>query len=93
MESSGSEEKAVGQFDFDALERWRSAGGGRGTAEVERWRSSGGRGGAEVERWRREGDRQPFDHLRQLDKCNVNNPFENKHIVMMLKSPPEDGPK
>ena len=79
MESTGSDEKAAGQFDFDALERWRT-GGGRG---------------AEVERWRREveGERQPFDHLRQLDKCSVNNPFENKHIAMMLKSQPEEAPK
>ena len=57
------------------------------------WRGGGGRG-SEVERWRREVEAErPFDHLRQLDKCNVNNPFENKHIAMMLKSPPEDGPK
>ena len=79
MESSGSDEKAVGQLDFEALERWRG-GGGRGS---------------EVERWRREveSERQPFDHLRQLDKCNVNNPFENKHIAMMLKSQPEEASK
>lgn len=79
MESSVSDEKAVGQLDFDALERWRS-GGGRG-------------GGAE--RWRREveAERQPFDHLRQLDKCNVNNPFENKHMAMMLKSQPQEAQK
>ena len=84
MESSGShggsDEKAgAGQFDFEALERWRSTGGG-------------GRGGEVETRWRREGERLPFDQLR-LDKCNVNNPFENKHIAMMLKSQPEEAPK
>ena len=76
----GSDEKAGDQFGFDALGRWRS-GGGRG---------------AEAERWRREvepGERLPFDHLRSLDKCNVNNPFESKHIAMMLKSQPEEAQK
>ena len=77
----GSDEKAGSQFDFDALEKWRS-GGGRGAAEVERWRR-------EVEG----GERRSFDHLRSLDKCNVNNPLENKHIAMMLKSQSEEAPK
>ena len=87
MESSGGqggpdEKVGAGQFDFEALERWRSTGGG------------GGRGAAEVEtRWRREGERLPFDQLRTLDKCNVNNPFENKHIAMMLKSQPGEALK
>ena len=87
----GSDEKAGSQFDFDALEKWRS-GGGRGAAEVERWRREVEGG----ERWRREvegGERRSFDHLRSLDKCNVNNPLENKHIAMMLKSQSEEATK
>ena len=29
-------------------------------------------------------DRRAFDHLR-LDKCAVNNHFDNKHLSMVLK--------
>ena len=57
----------------------------------ERWRGVGGRP-AEVERWRKEGEK-PFDHLRQLDKCNVNIALENKHIAMMLKSQRHEAPQ
>jgi len=57
----------------------------------ERWRGGGGRA-SEVERWRKEGEK-PFDHLRQLDKCNVNIALENKHIAMMLKSQRHEAPE
>ena len=57
----------------------------------ERWRGGEGRA-AEVARWRKEGEK-PFDHLRQLDKCNVNIALENKHIAMMLKSQRHEAPE